>query len=94
MHASAFERKSDGAHQVVYWDRSGIPSDGDFMGRADVITYGFALMDPVVIDPISGAVYKLPEANVCECCGRTLYLDVPCGDSPLVLADRAMIALA
>ena len=94
MHASAFERKSDGAHQVVYWDRSGIPGDGDFMGRADIIINGFKLKNPVLIDPISGAVYKIHDDNICECGGRTLFLDVPCGDSPLVLADRAMIALA
>ncbi len=93
MHAFAMTRKSDQAHQVVYWDRSGTPGEGDFLGRADLMVAGFQLVDPVVIDPLSGAVYEFPKEKVCPVAGRTLYLDAPCGDSPLVLADRAMIQL-
>ncbi|MBR6470307.1 MAG: hypothetical protein IKS83_00790 [Victivallales bacterium] len=92
--AFAMERKTDQARQVVYWDRSGIPGEGNFTGHADVVTFGFHLKACVVIDPLSGAVYEFPKEQICECAGRTLYLDAPCGDSPLVLADRAMIELA
>ena len=91
MQAFAMVRKLDQAHQVVYWDRSGIPGEEDFTGKADLLVHGFRLKDPVLVDPLYGAVYAFPHGQSCDCTDRTLYLDVPCGDSPLVLADRAMV---
>ena len=93
MQAFAMTRKDDQAHQVAYWDRSGIPGEGDFTARADLLLHGFRPENPVVVDPLSGAVYDFPANQIHACGDRTLCLGVPCGDSPLVLADRAMIVI-
>lgn len=90
MHAFAMERNSDHARQVVYWDRSAIPAEGGLNGRTDLLVKGFRLERPVLVEPISGAIYDFPADQIRTCGEHALYLDVPCGDSPLVLADRAM----
>ena len=91
--AFAMERKSDQAHQVVYWDRSYIPGEEDFQEHANIVTHGFQMDTAVVIDPLSGAVYEFPASQIQSCGDWAIYTAVPFGDSPLVLADRAMIEL-
>ncbi|MBQ4479489.1 MAG: beta-galactosidase [Victivallales bacterium] len=91
--AFAMERKSDQARQVVYWDRSNIPGEGGFQEHANIVTHGFQMDAPAVIDPLSGAVYEFPASQIQSFGDWTIYTEVTYGDSPLVLADRKMVEL-
>ena len=78
---------------TVFWDRSATPTDELTTGKADILTRDFTIADPVLIDVISGAVYQIPPTSVQSCCGRVIFTEIPCADSPLVLADKNIIEI-
>ena len=80
-----------GKKMIAYWDRSNTPSDEVKTGQADILVRDFDLQSPILIDLISGAVYEIPRACVKNLGDITLYLGVPCADTPFVLAERMLI---
>ena len=85
----AFARQ--GKRMLAFWDRSDIPGDETGVGKADVLVRNFALRKPVLIDVLYGDVYELPQSCISELGDITLYLGIPCADTPFVMADRDFV---
>ena len=80
-----------GRKMLVFWDRSSIPTNGTYTGRADILMRDFALKDPVLIDVLSGTVHEIPQACIRELGEITLCLGMPCGDTPFVIAEKGLV---
>ena len=78
---------------IVFWDRSAPPTNETATGKADLLLRGFAIQNPVLIDVITGAVYEIPTASIHTCGPLTVFVDIPCADTPFVLADQNVFPL-
>ena len=76
---------------AVFWDRSATPSNELMAGEADILMRDFAFNEPVLIDVLSGGIYRIPMEAINVCGEITVYTGIPCADTPFVLCDRAMI---
>ena len=76
---------------AVFWDRSATPSNELMAGEADILMRDFAFNEPVLIDVLSGGVYRIPAESVKAFGALTVYAGIPCADTPFVVCDRAMI---
>ncbi|MBR4675870.1 MAG: beta-galactosidase [Victivallales bacterium] len=88
-----FTFKHPNGNMAVYWDRSATPTDELTTGKADILMRTFPIVNPVLIDVLSGAIYQIPQAAVHTCGELTIFADIPCADSPFVLADKNVIEI-
>jgi hypothetical protein len=86
-----FTFTKQGKRMAAFWDRSAVPGNETCTGKADIIMRDFQLQDPMLIDVLSGAVYEVPQESVKRLGDITLYLEIPCADSPFVLADKGFV---
>ena len=49
--------------------------------------------EPVWVDLLTGRVYAVPRENVLASDSGTVYVDVPCFDSPALLTERRALAV-
>ncbi len=88
-----FTFKHPNGNLAVFWDRSATPTDELTTGKADILMRAFPIANPVLIDVLSGAIYQIPQAAVQTCGDLTIFADIPCADSPFVLADKNIIEI-
>ena len=50
-------------------------------------------MEPVWVDLLTGRVYAIPPENVLSSASGTVYVDVPCYDSPALLTERSALSI-
>ena len=51
------------------------------------------MKEPVWVDLLTGRVYEVPAENVLASASGTVYVDVPCYDSPAVLTERRVLSI-
>ena len=73
---------------LVFWDRTATPTDETATGKADILVRDFAFEAPVLIDVLTGAIYEIPQASILPNGSLTIFSDIPCADTPFVLADK------
>ena len=88
-----FTFRHPNGNMAVFWDRSATPTDDMTTGKADILTRDFAIKNPVLIDVLSGNVYQILQETIQTCGQLTVFADIPCADTPFVLADRNAIEL-
>ena len=62
-------------------------------GEADILLKNFAFYEPVLVDVLSGGVYRIPAEAVKAFGALTVYAGIPCADTPFVLCDKSLIDL-
>ncbi|MBR4222869.1 MAG: hypothetical protein IKR81_17040, partial [Victivallales bacterium] len=75
-------------NMAVFWDRSATPTDDMTAGKADILVRDFAFKEPVLIDVLTGTIYEIPQASILPNGSLTVFADIPCADTPFILADR------
>ena len=55
-------------------------------------TKGPPMDDPVWVDLLTGRVYEVPRENVLSSESGTVYVDIPCYDSPALLTEKSAIS--
>ena len=88
--------KGNGEQDIrfVYWQGGALPETGEggCMESVDFILTGVNLRDPVLVDPLHGTVWSVPEGRVIPESGGQIRLEgFPVLDRPLVLAERNSI---
>ena len=86
--AYLFEDRETRLQSAVLWQGGGIPGDSHETIPASVGIKGFKCKNPVCIDLLDGRVFapsyrRLP--------GKTILLDIPIYDSPVVICDKKLI---
>lgn len=78
---------------LAFWDRSDVPGEKEETENVRIMLRDLPLSCPVLVEMISGSVYRIPEEQITEGSGFTLFRDMPIIDSPLLLADRSLLCL-
>jgi polysaccharide biosynthesis protein PslG len=88
-----FKREDMKYPAVVLWFANEKPADGYAPKRVSLTVPGTVIPDPVLVDLLSGNVYRLPAKNF-KADGDTLLLnEIPITDSPVVITDISSLQL-
>jgi hypothetical protein len=76
---------------LVFWDKSGVPSDrNDTVDATFTITKG-SFTEPVWVDLITGGIYEIPAERIVVDGGRVVFKDIPVYDAPALIADKNLL---
>ncbi len=87
-----FRHKDTGIPLVAFWDASRHPENDNTIRRISLRVLSDRLVEPVWIDLVTGAIYRIPD-NICvrlRNWGRIFDM-VPYYDSPVVITDRSLV---
>ena len=89
-----FRQKETDIPLVAFWDASKHPENDNTVRRAS-FNVGAALEEPVWIDLVTGAIYRIPDRMMIGQQGHkgkgTLFEDVPYYDAPVVITDKSLV---
>ena len=88
-----FAETSGRGNLLAYWDRSGVPGDAVTAEAAQLIFRDLPFADPVLADLVSGNVYEIPGERISKAGNAVVFGDMPIIDSPLLIAERALLHL-
>ena len=86
-----FRQEKTGIPLVAFWDASMHPVDDNAVRRT---TFGVNVKfkEPVWIDLVTGAIYRMPERMCLKLRGDgCIFTDVPYYDAPVVVTDRSLV---
>ena len=89
--AAAFEK--DGKPAVLVWYGDKVPGDELDWDCVDMTIEGAAFQDPVYVEMITGKVFDLAPSGWKAEAGNTALTRLPVWDSPVMLAERALVVL-
>lgn len=87
----AYKNANDGRQLLVFWDKSGVPSNRNDTAIATFTIKGGTFSDPVWVDMITGGIYQIPKQNMLVEEGKVTFKDIPVYDAPVVITDRALV---
>lgn len=89
----AYQGKSSLAEVVTIWRDDEIPSDNNEKIEVDFAFSNGFFVRPVYVDLREGKVWKIPRANFSSDGTTYRFTDIPCYDSPILIANRSNIVL-
>ncbi len=87
-----YESRDTGKQVVTVWFDAGIPSDGNEKTLVDFVFEQGEFGNPVYVDLREGRVYDIPSKKWSREGKKWTFRDVPCYDSPILIADRNSIS--
>ena len=82
---------SGGQNLIVFWDKSGVPSDHNETIPATLTIRGGSFAEPVWVDVITGGIHEIPPDRIVRDGDTTVFKDIPVYDAPALIADRSLI---
>ncbi|HIY67962.1 MAG TPA: beta-galactosidase [Candidatus Alistipes intestinigallinarum] len=76
---------------VMFWYADRIPSDELAWDRVELRVEGLSLKDPVLVEPITGRVFELPQPHGNRDGGRMKFTGCPVWDAPMLLIERSAV---
>ncbi len=89
-----YRQRTTGKQIYSLWLSDSIPGDSTVLARHEVAIAGADVAEPVWVDIVTGAVHAIPPAQWRREGAVLRFRDLPIYDSPVLIADRAAIALA
>lgn len=86
--------RADGAQIAAYWFNDAPPAESNGVTHADLVLPQARFAEPVLVDPRSGLVFALPRDRWSQDAQGVRFRHLPVYDSPLLLAERALVPLA
>ena len=86
LEIACFERQ--GANVYVLWFSEERPGDKLAYEPITVAIKSADIKEPVWVDLLTGSISEVPRENVLASASGTVYVDVPCYDSPALLTER------
>lgn len=87
----AYRHKDGGRPLLVFWDKSGVPSDENKVIPATLSFAGGLFSEPVWADLLTGGVYEIPPEKVQAEGDKTTFKDIPVYDAPTLIGDRSIL---
>jgi len=89
-----YRSRPDGRQVLVFWDKTGVPSD-----RNDIVSATFTLApaafpSPVWVDLITGGIYVIPAERIAVEGERVIFQDIPVYDAPTLIGDKSLFMRA
>ena len=90
--AYTFRQKESGIPLVAFWDAKRHPVNENAVKRTTLDVSGVTFAEPVWIDLVTGAIYRVPDRMVIRKRDwGVLFEDVPYSDAPAVLTERSLV---
>ena len=87
-----FRQKKTNVPLVAFWNASRHPGNGNAISRTSLEIRDPNLRDPVWIDLVTGAIYRVPDRMAIALRNSAvLFENVPYYDAPVVLTDRSLV---
>lgn len=87
----AYRKKQTGQQVLVFWDKSGVPSNTNDTVAATFHLATGAFTEPVWVDTITGGIYQLPREKRLVEKEKLVLKDVPVYDAPTLIADKSLL---
>jgi len=84
---------ASGQQICVFWDKSGVPSNGFDTASATLAITGGVFESPVWVDTITGGIYEIPKEKMIVEAGRVIFKDIPVYDAPAFITDRKILSI-
>ncbi len=80
-------------HAYTIWQTENIPVDANIVSHQELQFTNAEIDNPVWVDIITGAVHEVPSSQWSRDGNVTRFNGIPVYDSPVVLADKSLIAI-
>jgi len=92
--ALGYRKKEGRAAIVVLWQKAHPPTDSNAAEPIDLTLHGLAFSEPVYADLLSGNIYTIPRDRWSRDAGGAKFKQMPIGDWPVLIAEKAALPLA
>ncbi len=89
-----YKNQKSGFNLITAWFDAENPSDENSCNPVDLVCGDVVFERPVYIDLRTGVVYKIPQEVYLKANGIRVFKEIPCYDSPIVIADQDDIQIA
>jgi len=87
----AYKNTRGGQQVLVFWDKSGVPSDrNDTVDATFTIAKG-SFTEPVWVDMITGGIYEIPAERIVVDGEKVVFKNIPVYDAPALIADKNLL---
>jgi len=87
----AYRNRQNGRQVLVFWDKSGVPSDrNDTVPATFTIAKG-AFNEPVWVDVITGGIFAIPKEKMSVEGDKVIFKDIPVYDAPTFITDKTLL---
>jgi hypothetical protein len=76
---------------IAFWDASKPPTNDNTVRRTSLEVFKAEIKEPVWIDLVTGAIYRIPEHMVVNPRNGKMFQDVPYYDAPVVITDKSLV---
>ncbi|MCX6953504.1 MAG: hypothetical protein NTV51_15245 [Verrucomicrobia bacterium] len=90
---TGYQRDPDGAQVVALWFGDAPPGEASRVSPVDVTLPAGRFTAPVLVDVRTGTVYAVPPDRWTQGAGGAVFRALPLYDSPMLLAERALVGL-
>ncbi|MEI7733004.1 MAG: beta-galactosidase [Verrucomicrobiota bacterium] len=86
----AYKHKPTGQSLLVFWDKSGVPSNtNETVGATFTIAKG-SFTEPVWVDTITGGIHEIPAEKIMTDGEKVVFKDIPVYDAPVLIGDKRL----
>ena len=86
-----FQQQETGHQMVSIWIDQSVPADTSTHVPVNLKLSGITINEPLMVDLLDGNVFSIPEKKIERKNGTITFLDLPIYDSPVLLAESAII---
>ncbi len=90
---TGYRSETRGGQIVTLWFNDAPPAEANGVTRANVTLRAGKFTEPVLVDVRTSTVYALPKTQWAEGKDGVTFRDLPLYDSPMLIAERALIQL-
>jgi hypothetical protein len=86
----AYKNKKTSQQLLVFWDKSGVPSDKNETTNATFTITKGTFTDPVWVDTITGGIHEIPADKFIVEGEKVTFKDLPVYDAPALVGDKSL----
>lgn len=90
---SVFLYKNKGRSLITIWQNEDRPADEYKPVLTTITLRDTSIKKPVLLDMVTGVVYKIPKNNCVKKTGKTMFVEIPVPDYPIVITDISVLDL-
>ena len=93
LSAYGYRHRPSGGTIVTLWFCGDMPTNANGKTPVDIVFHGVAFSEPLYVDLRTGKVFAVPATSHSHDGTTWRFRQIPCYDSPVLLADRAALRL-
>jgi len=93
LSAYAYQHRPSGGTIVSLWFCGDVPSDNNAKKAVDLVFRNVKFAEPLYVDLRTGKAYAIPAADYTQVGTTSRFRQIPCYDSPILIADRTTVRL-